>query len=478
MADVAIVGCGPVGAGLAIALRAQGLDVTVVEKEPDIYHLPRAIGMDDEILRAFQNLGMVDDLMAMITPLAGAEFVDVDGNRIVGFDLPDGFVGRLGHAPMSMYYQPNLDTLLREIATGRGAELLLSTEVTAVNDTGDGVRVDLAGGGTVSARWVVACDGASSPTRKALGIEFVDQGFDQEWLVIDIEWLGDHAELRGPAQQICDPVRPGTFVPGDKSHRRWEFQVLPDDSREKLESDDSVWGLVAPWMTPEQGRILRAVTYRFHAAVAERMREGQIFLAGDSAHQMPPFLGQGLNSGLRDAFNLAWKMGMVARGEADDRLLDTYDAERRPHAGRVVEYAVDAGRLIDALSGKGGEGDESAGYGGGREFPELSGPLIHGSGTFVGAQSSQARSDDGGWSDDRLGSGFAVLRADAELVVPDVWTSLETAVVRVEREEIGGHGASIVRPDRYVAAVADGQDELDRATDVLIAAMGISAEST
>ena len=226
-------------------------------------------------------------------------------------------------------------------------------------------------------------------------------------------------------------------------------------------------------MTPDDGELIRAVAYRFHAVVAERMRAGRVFLAGDAAHQMPPFLGQGLNSGLRDVFNLAWKLGMVARGEADARLLDSYDGERRPHAATVVEYAVDAGRLIDALSGKGGEIDESAGYGGGREFPGLAGPLFVGEGTFVGSQCTQIRRDDGTYSDDRLGSRFAVLVADAELTVPSVWLT-HGVVVPVDAAEIGGHACSIVRPDRYVAAVADSQAELDGVTAELVAAMALS----
>ena len=470
--DVAVIGCGPVGAALAIALRAQSLSVVVIEKEPDIYHLPRAIGLDEELFRAFQNLDLADEIDAITTPLPGAEFVDVEGNRIVGFDLPEGTLGRLAHPPMTMYYQPNLDRLLRDTAVARGAELRLSVEVVDVVERGDRVRVETAGGDAIEARWVVACDGASSATRKRLGIAPIDQGFDQEWIVIDIDWRGDDGALPRNATQICDPARPGTFVPGDKNHRRWEFQALEGETREELESPAKVWELLAPWMTPDDGELIRAVSYRFHAVVAERMRAGRVFLAGDAAHQMPPFLGQGLNSGLRDVFNLAWKLGMVERGEAGDALLDSYDEERRPHAATVVEYAVDAGRLIDALSGKGGEVDESAGYGGGREFPDLTGSLIVGEGTFVGAQSTQVRREDGTYGDDRLGGRFAVLRADATLEIPPVWTLLGR-VVDVERDEIGGHGCSIVRPDRYVAAVADSQQQLDAVTHTLVERMAI-----
>jgi len=475
-ADVVIVGGGPVGVGLALAPKAQGLDAIVVEKEPDIYHLPRAIGMDEEIQRCVATiLDLDDEMQALLTPLASAQFVDADHNRILGFDLPDDFVGRLGYPPMGMYYQPNLDALLRDTAIARGVDLRVSTECTDVIDSGDGVEAVLADGTSIKARWAVGCDGASSPTRKRLGITPLDQGFDQHWVVIDMEWLGDERELRGGATQICDPERPGTFVPGDKWHRRWEFQALPGETPEELTAESKVWELVAPWLTPDQGRIIRAVSYRFHAVVAERMREGNVFLAGDSAHQMPPFNGQGLNSGLRDALNLAWKMGMVARGSAGERLLDSYDEERRPHAAEVVAHAVDTGKLIDQLSGKDVDADESAGYGG-REFPGVEGGLFFGEGAFVGHPATHERSA-GQSSDDRFGPGFAVLVADPSLRVPERWGTVDAAIVSVDAAEIGGHGASIVRPDRLVCAVADDQSGLDAATAHIFGCLGISDES-
>jgi len=472
--DVVIIGGGPVGMALSIALKGQGLDSIVIEKEPDIYHLPRAIGMDEEIQRCVGTiLDLDEEMQSLLTPLTSAQFVDADHNRILGFDVPDDFVGRLGYAPMGMYYQPNLDSLLRRTAVARGVDLRVATECVDLIDNGDGVEAVLGDSSRVSARWAVACDGASSPTRKRLGITPLDQGFDQHWVVIDMKWLGDESELRGGATQICDPERPGTFVPGDKWHRRWEFQALPGETPEELTADTKVWELVAPWMTPDQGRIIRAVSYRFHAVVAERIREGNIFLAGDSAHQMPPFNGQGLNSGIRDALNLAWKLGMVARGTAGPALLETYDAERRPHAAEVVAHAVDTGRLIDHLSGKEVDADESAGYGG-RDFPAVEGGLFYGQGVFVGQPATHVRSATGS-SDERFGSGFAVLLADDTLTVPAPWADVEAAVVPVEATEIGGHGASIVRPDRLVCGVADDQAGFDALTAHVLGRMGISA---
>lgn len=472
--DVVIVGCGPVGATLAIALRHHGLDVVVLEKQPDIYHLPRAVSMDDEIRRMYQSWGMRETVDPMVTPLLGAEFVDVEGNRLLGFDLPEGTVTANGYPPMSMHYQPELDAMLRAEVIGRGAELRVSCPVASVTDTTDGVRAETEAGEVVEARWAVACDGAGSPTRAGRGIGVTDLGFDQEWVVIDIEIDGGVGDLRGPAQQICDPARPGTFVPGHARWRRWEFQMQPGETREEMESPEKVWELVAPWLTPEEGTLVRAVVYRFHAMVAERMRDGNLFLAGDCAHQMPPFLGQGMNSGQRDAANLAWKMAFVHRGRAGDALLDTYGIERMPHAKGVVEHAADVGRLIDQLAGRVSHGvDESAGYGGDRPFPKLEEGALVGDADLVGRLAPQLVVD-GVYSDADLSDGFDVLVADPALNVPPQWAAMGARGHRVGEERTGGHGAIVVRPDRYVAMVADSQNEMNRSTGELLRRMGIS----
>jgi len=475
--DVAIVGCGPVGATLAIALRHRGLDVVVLEKQPDIYHLPRAISMDDEIRRMFQVWGMRDLIDPLVTPLCGAEFVDTTGERLIGFDLPPGVVTPNGYPPMSIHYQPELDTMLRAAAADRGADIRLSTPVASVADTGDGgeggVCVETEAGDVVEARWAVACDGAGSPTRTRRGIGVTDLGFDQDWVVIDIRIDGDESTLRGPAQQICDPARPGTFVPGHERWRRWEFQAQPGETAEELTAPAKVWELVAPWVSPDQGTLVRAVLYRFHAMVADRMRDGNLFLAGDCAHQMPPFLGQGLNSGQRDAVNLAWKMGLVHGGVAGDGLLDTYGVERLPHARGVVEHAADVGRLIDQLAGRVSHGvDEASGYGGERPFPKLTGGALHGDDEMVGTLVPQIVAD-GVYSDDELGDGFVVLVADDALTTPARWATLGAAVMSVGPERTGGHGLVIVRPDRCVAAVASTQAEAEAATTALFAALAI-----
>jgi 3-(3-hydroxy-phenyl)propionate hydroxylase len=192
-----------------------------------------------------------------------------------------------------------------------------------------------------------------------------------------------------------------------------------------------VWALLGRWITPDDAELVRAVVYRFHATVAERMRDHRIFLAGDAAHQMPPFLGQGLCSGIRDAANLAWKLELVAAGAAGDQLLDSYGDERLPHAAGVVAHAVDTGKLIDQLSGREPQNTSlDAAYGGGRPFPHLEHGLIHGDHPMVGHQLPQPLVD-GVLLDELLGTGFAVLVDDASMAAraADLWAAAAEVVL-------------------------------------------------
>jgi 3-(3-hydroxy-phenyl)propionate hydroxylase len=485
--DLIVVGGGPVGVAMGLFAVRHGLTATVIERVPEVYNKARAIGMDDEIVRTFQSVDLADEILAISTPIHGAEFVDPDGNRLTGIELPPGTLTPLGHPPMNMYFQPALESLLRDRALEAGVELLLGEEVTRFDQTVDGVDLtvgNVAATGNpapervLSARWMVAADGASSGVRKALGVEFLDLGFDQDWLVVDTE-LTEHVELSRLAQQICDPARPTTFVPGHGRNRRWEFQVQPDDDRDEIATEARVWEFLAPWIGPHNAVITRTVVYRFHATVAARMRVGSIFLAGDAAHQMPPFLGQGLCSGFRDVANLAWKLQAVKEGRASDTLLETYDLERRPHVTGLVEHACDTGRLIDQLSGRVADDvDPDAGYGGSRPFPHLTTGVLDGAHPMVGRQLPQPTID-GARFDERLGPGFAVVCADPAVLAPEVrrrWEGIDgrivvapdalAAIPFVDADQV-----IVVRPDRIVAAVVT-PDEVAATSDRLVALLG------
>jgi 3-(3-hydroxy-phenyl)propionate hydroxylase len=483
--DLLIVGGGPVGVAMGLFAVHHGLTATVIERVPEVYNKARAIGMDDEVVRLFQTVDLADEILAVTTPIHGAEFVDPEGNRLTGIEMPPGTLTPLGHPPMNMYFQPTLEALLRERAVAVGVELLLGDEVTGFEQSDDRVDVTVrsavdpgAPERVLSARWMVGADGASSAVRKALDVGFVDLGFDQDWLVVDTE-LTEPVELSRLAQQICDPARPTTFVPGHDRNRRWEFQLQPDDDRDEIATHERVWELLAPWIDPTNAVITRAVVYRFHSTVAARMRVGSVFLAGDAAHQMPPFLGQGLCSGFRDVANLVWKLQAVEKGWATDGLLDTYDIERRPHVTGLAEHACDTGRLIDQLAGRvdSNVGTES-GYGGARPFPHLTTGVVDGDHPMVGRQLPQPTID-GARFDGRLGPGFAVVCADETAVAPEVrdrWEAIGGRIVIAPDALdvipfVSGGEVIVVRPDRFVAAVVS-PDALAEATDRLLAAMG------
>lgn len=454
--DVMILGGGPVGLTLACLLNSMGVSNTVVERDAEPYSLPRAIVMDDEILRAMHDLGVGDWLTANTQVLERADFVGPDGNVVTGMDIPPA--GLQGVPPVVVHYQPELDAMLRRRAEGTGSRTLWGQTIKDMRDLGDRVETVLDDGETVTSRWFVGCDGASSWTRRHVGLTLEDLRFDQEWLVVDIE-LNDGATVELPlgVRQYCRTERPCTYVKGVRRFRRWEFQVQPHEDSAQLNTESGLWGLLSEWVTPADARLVRSAVYRFHAVVAPAMQKGNVFLAGDSAHQTPPFAGQGLNSGMRDALNLAWKLAFVSRGVMNPKILDTYTPERAPHVRSTIAHAVDMGRLIDQLAGRESHGvGVDSGYGGKRPAPSLeSGWLVPG--------------------DDRVGHQFwyrpEVSRAvttngacvavvsEQPIGLPESLASMG-AVNVVAQGATGGSYAVVVRPDRYVAAVADSAEGL------------------
>ncbi len=475
-ADVIVIGCGPVGVMLALRCAQRGLSVIAVDASTEIYPLPRAIGMDAEIQRLFQDAGLLDLVHSVSTPLLGAEFVDRDLERIVGFDLPEGFVGEEGHPPMTMFEQPLLERGLRDAALAAGVDMRLGVRCDAIDQDPDFVTATVSGpNGTarLRGRWLVGADGAKSTVRKLCDIRFVDQGFDQEWLVIDTTLIDADCDLPRVARQVCDPDQVITIVPGHGARRRWEIQFRPGDTADSMLDHDHILGLLSRWVRPDQVEIDRTAVYRFHALVADRFAAGRVFLAGDACHQMPPFNGQGMNTGMRDAENLAWKLALVARGVAGPALLDTYEQERHPHAEAQVLHSADAGRLIDALAA-GDDFDTAAGYGGGRPFPHLE------TGVRVGEHRSLGRplpqpTIDGVRLDDRLGDSFALVCAQEPSMSADTvatWRRLGASTVVVDDPALAAIAAPgqtiVVRPDRYVAAVTDDLDATSAALAALL----------
>lgn len=455
--DVAIIGFGPTGAMAALRCAQRGLTVVAIDASTEIYPLPRAIGLDAEGARLFHTAGLGDALAACSTPLRGAEFVTAARERVVGFDLPEGFVGPLGHPPSLMFEQPQLEAALRAAAVAAGVDVRLGVTAQGLEFDDDGAQI-ITDQATIDARWIIAADGASSWARKHLDVPLIDQGYDQPWLVVDTTLIDPDLALPDIVQQVCDPQRVTTFVPGHGTRRRWEFRLHPGETAEQALAD--VETFLAPWGTPDQLRVDRTAVYRFHALIAEQFRVGPIFLAGDAAHQMPPFNGQGMCSGLRDADNLAWKFALVSQGQANDSLLDSYDTERRPHAIATVEHTCDAGRLIDAIAA-GIDVTTEAGYGGGRSAPRVDAGIVDGDHPSVGSPLPLPRGTDQ-TLDDLLGDGFAVLTTTPTTLPPAIEAmgarSIVVAADALPSGWLDSHRAVVVRPDRLVAAVTNDLD--------------------
>ncbi|WP_198083736.1 bifunctional 3-(3-hydroxy-phenyl)propionate/3-hydroxycinnamic acid hydroxylase [Variovorax sp. E3] len=351
--DVAIVGFGPVGASLAALLGQRGRRVAVFDKSDQVYPLPRAFALDHEAMRTFQQLGIAGALAAHMTPYRPTLYQGCDGEPIQHFDMgPSPYP--LAWAPSYTFNQPALEAALRDaVAALPTVQVRLGHEVTDVQqeDAEGGavltVRTPQGEISRVRARYVVACDGGASPTRKRLGLRLKSLDFDEPWIVVDMHVHESRlADLPATNIQYCDPSRPCTYVVGPGTHRRWEFLLMPDEAEQREMPHDAIWKLLAPWLAPMDARIWRAATYRFHAVVLEQWRKGPVLLAGDSAHQMPPFLAQGMCQGLRDALNLAWKLDTVLDGRAPDSLLDSYGAERGPQVEEVTATVKRLGQII------------------------------------------------------------------------------------------------------------------------------------
>ena len=467
MLDVTILGGGPVGCFLAVILSDMGVLNVVIDRDVAPYQLPRAIVMDDEIQRAFHDHGMGDWLQQNTEPLQRGDFVGPTNEVVIGADIPP--LGLQGVPPVVTHYQPDLDTMLRAEAERRGSQVLWGRTAVDMVDSGSSVVTILDTGETVESRWYVACDGASSWTRKHIGLTLEDLRFDQEWLVVDAELHeGAVVDLPRGVRQYCHKDRPFTFVQGVRRYRRWEFQVQENEDARQLNTEEGLWSLLQGMISPDTARLVRSAVYRFHAVVAPNMQEGNVFLAGDSAHQTPPFAGQGLNSGMRDALNLAWKLSFIKRGLATEKILDTYTTERAPHVRSTIAHAVDMGRLIDQLGGRVSHGvDVESGYGGTRLSPHIEQGIVFGDDPRVGHQfwfhphvSSAVRAQ---------GASFAVV-TQVPIELPDTLQRIGAQLV-IAPESVQGAYAVVVRPDRYVAAVAHDANQLNRVSELLFASM-------
>lgn len=486
--DVVIVGAGPVGSSLALLLADRGRSVVMVERWPEPYPLPRAVHFDDETARILQACGVGGLLPELSEPADVYEWRNADGLVLLRFAL--GETGASGWPAANMFNQPDLEAALYRRLDGHPlVALRRDTEAIGFTQDADGVTLAVRRGDDTEehlhTRFLIGCDGANSTIRRQLDPPMEDHGFFYDWLIVDVA-LREPRVFDPVNLQVCDPTRPTTVVSGGPGRRRWEFMCLPGESLNALDDETRAWELLEPWdVNPANATMVRHAGYRFQSRWATSWHVGRVFLAGDAAHLTPPFAGQGMCAGLRDAVNLAWKLDHVLSHPEATHLLDTYDEERIPHAAKVIEFAIDLGKVIcvpDPAEAVARDADMAAAATSGGAAPAPRMPALE-TGLFrfgtpaagelfvqgrVGQDSPPERFDD------VFGPGWRLV-TDGRITLPDElerwFESIGGATVAIEasidadltyRRWFDAHGvvAAVQRPDFHLYGTATNSDEV------------------
>lgn len=521
--DVVVVGFGPSGAVAAALLGQAGIRTLVIDRLCEVYEKPRAIALDHEIMRVFQQIGVVEEILPFTEPFTPSEYFGVDQQlikRLATVEPPFP----LGYMPSLVFTQPPVERILRaHVGANENVTVSLNTEFVGLEQDEQKAELTLRGDdGTqckVNARYVIACDGASSTVRSAVGIELDDLDFDEPWLVVDV-LVNEQGLRKLPATsvQYCEPDRPCTFVIGPKNHRRWEISLREDEDPKTMATEEGAWSVLRRWITPDDAQLWRQASYRFHALVAHEWRRGRVFIAGDAAHQQPPFLGQGMCQGIRDVVNLSWKLRAVLLDAVDDAILDSYGEERSRHVraltgrikeigGVICERDVEKARQRDSLllEEAGGAVKTMA-----RQdiIPPLEtgllGPGAHAARGTLFPQPRVRYQDRTTLLDAVAGTGWRVLISRPLDTVSDAVRKLSRTIgqlVSISATQAGENGgigkaalpgtfalieedkvlekwfarhdciAAVVRPDHYVYGVARSDDELHALLDALTASL-------
>jgi 3-(3-hydroxy-phenyl)propionate hydroxylase len=512
--DVLVVGYGPVGMTCAALLAHYGLDVIAIDRHPERYLWHRAGHLDGEAMRIFQRLQVAEAVELVAQPLVSMQMIGADGEVLGQVES-----GQSGSGWRSDYtaYQPDYERAIDARARELGATALMATRAEAITQDRDGVRTvvrpvdENAQPYVIESRFLIGADGANSFARSAVGAERLDLGFKAvPHLVVDFEYADPDCDLPElpDAVQVLDIERPnmgGRW--GARRHSRFEFAARDGESRTQLESEANCWELIGRWgLTPEHGKIVRHTVFEFESSLAAPWRAGRVLLMGDAAHTMPPHLGQGMLSGLRDAENLAWKLAAVLEGRADERLLDTYQTEREPHVRRLIALSSALGStILETDPDRARARDEAlrSGRGPAAGFPRIPDGLVRRPGAAGGLEAPGADGRPGLQA--RVALGTRVARLDdllprrgwrivsrhpvPETLFTDVQRalldSLEMRFVHVSRGASGessfwdidaefdrwyrgtGRKVFLERPDHYVYATAERIEDLPALIDEL-----------
>jgi len=517
--DVVQVGYGPAGQAMAALLGRRGHRVAVFDRQAGLYGLPRVGGVDHEIMRILQSLGVADEFEARTYPARGFDFLSAAGNTL--FHLDFNHKGESGWDMRPAVYQPDLeDALDRAVRSQPAVEVNQGWQAVHLGQHEDHVELtaeqrDTGRTRTVRARYVIGADGANSFIRQAVGIDWVDLGYHSEELVIDYRPHDPDAEIAGMPDLalVFDPAQPRFLMRrlGWK-HARWEFCLLPGEDPEEAATAGRSWERLAPWVTPADGELIRHFVYPFRSLLAADWRRGRALVVGDAAHVMPPTMGQGVCTGIRDAAALAWKLDLVLRDLAGDSLLDAYCRERKPHAEAVIGMSVELARawaVTDPAIAAARDTEMLAS--GGEPPPPFPGlvdgilhrdsrgqPLAAAGQLFV--QGPVEYNGHTGRFDDVIGQGFVVMAIDADprSVLNQAQLAflhlIEARLVRVSSAYQPGPEvaadlrgtyerwfwqrdlrAVVTRPDYYVFGAAASLDDLPAVVDSLWRQLGVKS---
>ena len=352
--DVAIVGFGPTGGTLANLLALQGFSILIIEKEKSFYPLPRAVHFDDEIMRVFQTIGITDKFLKHTIINKGTKFVNSKNQVVLDWPRPRSITEN-GWYPSYRFHQPDLERKLRRrLKDFKKVSVMQSTKVNSLKEEKSSVKIFIENINNnkiseIRAKYIIGCDGARSTIRKQIKAKFQNLGFTQKWAVVDLILKKNKKELPDRTIQYSNSKRPATYCRNVGKRRRWEFAINNAESEKKVLSNSYIWNFLKPWLKPSEASLERKTIYTFQSAISKKWKKGRVFLAGDAAHLMPPFMGQGMCAGVRDASNLAWKIAYCLKNNHSEKLLNTYQSERYSNVIEYIKTTVKMGEFVNAV---------------------------------------------------------------------------------------------------------------------------------
>jgi len=479
--EVAIVGLGVVGSALANILGKYGIRTVALDRETSAYNLPRAVMFDDEIMRIFQSMGLAKKIEGISEIGGGAKFLNAGGATLVHWSRPE-MISPNGWYVNYRFHQPDLEKILRE-GYRRYPQIIekWGCEVTRVEQDQDGITLryretPFASENSLRASYVIGCDGARSFIRSAINTEIDDLGFHEPWLVIDLLMNIPQKIENRESFHFCEPERSGTYVFLGAKRKRWEFRLNPDDNPEEICKPEFIWPLLKRWITPAEAKIERATVYTFHSTISKQWCDRRLFIAGDAAHQTPPFMGQGMCAGIRDIMNISWKLKEILRNGASETLLESYQIERYPHVKQYIDLTIQMGQMINQTSSAivaGNATDPKKGPQTLSQFkPSLGSGLGIGASPLVGSLFPQPRINSGNLLDEYLDINFALIVSRTfkqNLTETDFkqFREKEIKIVIDQTDQLElwfekkGVGAVLLRPDRYILGIANKKSDLE-----------------